>query len=146
MASLTYLSHGNAESGGHNHERFLASKIALSLNLSIDVLHKAGVFTGLLGHLKLWFWAFLQPKGKLIIAQDRLIIPVLLSTLFFFCSYSVILDFYACELERTSCNFISNFLFSSCIWREKFLFYWSKEFYNFLTSLLVFDCDYLLNF
>ena len=82
MASLTYLSHGNAESGGHNHERFLASKIALSLNLSIDVLHKAGVFTGLLGHLKLWFWAFLQPKGKLIIAQDRLIIPVLLSTLF----------------------------------------------------------------
>lgn len=75
---INYLSHSSKLTGGYRHENFLAEKLALTLNktlnksIELKKIHLGKYFTNFLDHLSLIFWGFEKSNANVNIVVARL--------------------------------------------------------------------------
>lgn len=83
VSSIYYLSHGEQQTGGYFHEKFLAEELSKSYpQAHYQELRQWQYFEDKMAHLRLFYWAFKQGTADVNICVARLALPVLLRNLF----------------------------------------------------------------
>jgi glycosyltransferase involved in cell wall biosynthesis len=122
VKSIHYISHGEQQTGGYFHEKFLAESLTKNYpNAQYKELRQWQHFENKLAHLKLFYWAFKQGTADVNICVARLALPVLLRNLFNKKKVLVVWHYYDEQDGK------SKFLRSWYHWLIQFSLLFSKE-------------------